>query len=39
MDADNSSVLDWPLYCGKRGIIFASNFLMLANSSMFSGIP
>ena len=28
MDTDKSSVLNWPLYCGKRGIILASDFLV-----------
>ena len=28
MDTDSSSVLDWPLYCSKRGIIFVSKFLV-----------
>ena len=28
MDTDNSSVLNWPIYCSKRGIIFASDFLV-----------
>ena len=29
MDTDNTSVLDGLLYFGKRGIIFASNFLIV----------
>ena len=28
MDTDNSSVLNWPIYCSKRGIIYASDFLV-----------
>ena len=28
MDTDNSSALIWQLYCSKRGIIFASDFLV-----------
>ena len=27
MDTDNSRVLNWLIYCSKRGIIFASDFL------------
>ena len=44
MDIDNSSVLIWPIYCSKRGTIFACDFLVafviyvfltLPNSKMF----
>ena len=28
MDTDNSSVLNWLIYCSKRGIIYASDFLV-----------
>ena len=35
MDTDNSSVLNWPIYCSKRGIIFASDFLVTYIISVF----
>ena len=28
MGTENGSVLNWPIYCSKRGIIFASDFLI-----------
>ena len=39
MDTDHSSGLDWPLYCGKRGIMFASNFLVACVIYVFWALP
>ena len=38
-DTDNSSVLNWPLYCGKRGIMFVSNFLAVYVIYVFRNYP
>ena len=39
MDTDNSSVLNWPIYCSKHGIIFASNFLVTYVIYVFLTLP
>ena len=39
MDTDNSSVLNWPIYCSKRGIIFASDFLVTYVIYVFLTLP
>ena len=38
MDTDNSSVLNWPIYCSKRGIIYTSDFLAAYVNYVFSNI-
>ena len=39
MDTDNSSVLNWPIYCSKRGIIYASDFLVAYVMYVFLTLP
>ena len=39
MDTDNSSVLNWPIYCSKRGIIYASDFLVPYIIYVFLTLP
>ena len=39
MDTDNSSVLNWPIYCSKRGIIYASDFLVAYVIYVFLTLP
>ena len=39
MDTDNSSVLNWPIYYSKRGIIFASDFLVTYVIYVFLTLP
>ena len=39
MDADNSSVLNWPIYFSKRGIIFACVFLVTYVIYVFLTLP
>ena len=39
MDTDNSSVLNWTIYCSKRGIIFASDFLVAYVIYVFLTLP
>ena len=39
MDTDNSSVLNWPIYCSKRGIMYASDFLVTYVIYVFLTFP
>ena len=39
MDTDNSSVLNWPIYCSKLGIIFASDFPVAYVIYVFLTLP
>ena len=39
MDTDNSRVLNWLIYCSKRGIIFASDFLVAYVIYVFLTLP
>ena len=39
MDTDNSSVLNWPIYCSKRGIRYASDFLGAHVICVFLTLP
>ena len=39
MGTGNSSMLNWPIYCSKRGIIFASDFLVAYVIYVFLTLP
>ena len=39
MDTDNRSGLNWPIYCSKRGIMFASDFLVTYVIYVFLTLP
>ena len=39
MDTDNSSALIWPIYRSKRGIIYASDFLVAYVIYVFLTLP
>ena len=39
MDTENSSVLNWPIYCSKSGIIYASDFLVAYVNYDFLTLP
>ena len=39
MDTDNSSVLNWLIYCSKHGIIYASDFLVAYVIYVFCHYP
>ena len=39
MDTDNSRVLNWPIYCSKRGIIYANDFLVTYVIYVFLTLP
>ena len=39
MDTNNSSVLNWLIYCGKHSIIFASDFLVAYVIYVFLTLP
>ena len=39
MDTDNSNVLNWPIYCSKCGIIYASDFLGAYVNYVFLTLP
>ena len=39
MDTDNCSGLNWPIYCSKRGIIYASGFLAAYVIYVFLTLP
>ena len=39
MGTDNRSVLNWPIYCSKRDIIFASGFLVAYVNYVFLTLP
>ena len=39
MHTENSSVLNWPIYCSKRGIIYASDFLVTYVIYVFLTLP
>ena len=39
MDTDNSSVLNWRIYCSKCGIIYASDFLVTYVIYVFLTLP
>ena len=39
MDTNNSSVLNWLIYCSKRGIRYASDFLVAYIIYVFLTLP